>query len=255
MRGVRAVLALLLLLLVQGAAACGTNADTEEETTTLTVFAAASLRAPFEELARAYEAEHTGVKVELSFAGSSDLAAQLEQGASADVFASADTVTMDRVVRAGVVAEDPVPFATNTLQIAVPLDNPAGVTTLADLAGDNVQVVVCAPQVPCGAAAVEVARSAGVELRPVSEEQSVADVLAKVAVGEADAGLVYVTDVLAADDRVAGVPLPEGAEVVSTYPIATPADRDLPDLARDFVELVTGPTGRAVLDDAGFASP
>lgn len=250
MRRLRALPALLLLL---GVTACGTG--DEEDATTLTVFAAASLRTPFEELAQVYEDLHAGMEVELSFAGSSDLAAQLEQGAAADVFASADTVTMGRVVDAGVVDGGPVPFATNTLQMAVPPGNPAGVTTLDDLAGDAVQVVVCAPQVPCGAAAAEVSRRAGVALQPVSEEQSVADVLAKVAVGEADAGLVYVTDVLAADDRVEGVPLPEGAEVVTTYPIVTLTDSDVPDLARAFVDLVTGPTGRAVLDDAGFGSP
>ncbi|MBE7325739.1 molybdate ABC transporter substrate-binding protein [Nocardioides sp. Y6] len=241
------------VVLVVGLTGC-TSAE-ESRTTTLTVHAAASLSGTFTELGELFEAEHDDVDVVFSFAGSSDLAAQLEQGAPADVFASADTTTMDRVVDAGLVDHGPVAFAANTLRIAVPPGNPAGVTGLADLTRDGVQSVVCAPQVPCGLAARELLRSADLDLRPVSEEQSVSDVLAKVAVGEADAGLVYVTDVLAGEDRVDGVTVPQAADVVTTYPVATLTESDQPDLAKAFLDLVVGPRGRQVLDDAGFARP
>lgn len=251
--GVRSRGPLLALLLATALAGCA-DAD-DAGTTTLTVHAAASLTATFTELGERFEAEHEDVDVVLNFAGSSDLVAQLEQGAPGDVLATADAATMGRVVDAGLVADGPVPFATNTLQLAVPPGNPARVTTWPDLARDGVQVVVCAPQVPCGAAAREVVRAAGVDLEPVSEEQSVGDVLAKVAVGEADAGLVYVTDVRAAGDRVDGVTLPGADRVVTTYPVATLGDSDVPDLARDFMDLVLGPEGREVLADAGFGRP
>jgi molybdate transport system substrate-binding protein len=155
----------------------------------------------------------------------------------------------------GLVAGDPVDFATNTLEIATPPDNPAGVTSLQDLAEKDVTVVVCAPQVPCGAAAAQVETNAGIDITPVSEEQSVTDVLGKVTAGEADAGLVYVTDVIGAGDQVHGVPFPESRDVVNVYPIATLVDSEHSDLAQELVDLVTGDEGRQVLEDAGFGTP
>jgi molybdate transport system substrate-binding protein len=234
-------------------AACESDGEGAEPVT-LTVFAASSLTAAFEDLAEQFEADHEGVTVELSLAGSSDLVAQIQQGAPADVFASADQPTMEKLVADDLQGSDPVDFATNTLEIAVPPDNPAGVESLADLAGD-LNLVVCAPEVPCGAAAQQVAAHAGVELEPVSEEQSVTDVLNKVSSGEADAGLVYVTDVAAAGDAVEGITFPESGSVVNTYPIATVADSDHADLAQDFVDLVTGDRGRRVLEGYGFGAP
>ncbi|GAB6936741.1 molybdate ABC transporter substrate-binding protein [Isoptericola variabilis] len=243
-------------LTVMALAGCGASASGTGDagTTTLTVFAAASLKGSFEDLAAQFEAAHEGVDVQLSFAGSSDLVAQIQQGAPADVFASADTATMDRLVGDDLVG-DPQDFATNTLEIAVPPGNPAGVETLADLASPGVKLVLCAPEVPCGAASAKVADAAGLDLRPVSEEQSVTDVLGKVTAGEADAGLVYVTDVAAAGDDVEGVELPESAEAVNTYPIAPVADSDRAELARQFVDLVLSSEGQQTLAGFGFAAP
>ena len=244
------VLALALALVTVG---CTGSPDARR--TRLTVFAAASLTDAFERLGARFEAAHPGVDVELSFGGSTDLAAQIQQGAPADVFASADTVTMERLVAEDLVLSAPRVFATNTLRIAVPPDNPAGVRRLADLASPEVDLVLCAPQVPCGAAALRVAEAAGLGLRPVSEEQSVTDVLNKVALGEADAGLVYRTDVIAAGGRVRGFDFPGSGEVVNAYPIAAVADTRHPALARGFVELVLGEQGRRVLGTAGFGPP
>jgi molybdate transport system substrate-binding protein len=236
------------------AVAAGCGVQDGGGATTLTVFAAASLKGSFEDLAEQFEAAHEGVDVRLAFAGSSDLAAQLRQGAPADVVASADTATMDSLVADDLVG-DPQVFATNTLTIAVPPGNPAGVATLADLADPGVTLVLCAPAVPCGAASARVARAAGLDLRPVSEEQSVTDVLGKVTAGEADAGLVYVTDVAAAGDTVEGVDLPESDGAVNTYPIALVADAEQAELARRFVDLVLSRDGQRTLAASGFGAP
>jgi molybdate transport system substrate-binding protein len=222
---------------------------------TLTVFAAASLKAPFTTLGRTFEAAHPGTTVRFSFAGSSDLVTQLEQGAPADVFAAADATSMGEVVEHTLAAGPPVTFASNTLEIAVPPDNPAGVTSFADLSKPGVKLVVCAPQVPCGAAAQRIERATNTTLEPVSEENAVTDVLGKVVSGEADAGLVYVTDVRAAGDEVKGIPFEESTGAVNLYPIATLADSRDADLAGQFVRLVTGGEGQRVLAAAGFARP
>ncbi|WP_084653426.1 molybdate ABC transporter substrate-binding protein [Nocardioides insulae] len=226
----------------------------ENEDTTLTVFAAASLQDTFTEIADEFEAEHADVDVRLNFDGSSGLAEQIQGGAPADVFASADTQTMDTLVADDLV-ESPEPFATNTLEIAVPPDNPAGIATFADLAGPDVRLVICAPEVPCGHATAQVASDAGVTLAPVSEEQSVTDVLGKVTTGEADAGLVYVTDVTAAGEDVQGIPFEESKDVVNTYPIAPVTDSEHGDLAAEFVTMVRSDAGRQVLTEAGFGTP
>ncbi len=241
----------LLLSAACGGTGEGSDSDSEQ---TLTVFAASSLTATFTELADDFEADHEGVTVELSFGGSSDLVAQVQQGAPADVVATADTVTMERLTTEDLVGE-PVTFATNRLEIVVPPGNPAGVASLQDLARPGLALVVCAPQVPCGAATSQVAEEAGVRLSPVSEEPSVTDVLGKVVSGEADGGLVYVTDVLAAGDEAEGIEFPESQAVINTYPVAVVAGADSDDLADEFVALVTGDRGRAVLSEAGFGRP
>ncbi len=249
-----------VLLLVTGAA-CGSddsddNASSgDAEAKTLTVYAAASLTSTFEEIGKQFESRHDGVTVRFSFGGSSDLVAQIQQGAPADVFASADTKNMDKATADDLVEGDPVNFATNTLEIAVPPDNPAGVASLKDLAKPGTKVVVCAAEVPCGAAALKVEEASGVAINPVSEEQSVTDVLGKVTSGEADAGLVYVTDVQAAGDKVKGITFPESSSAVNTYPIGALADSKNADLAQEFVDLVTGDAGQQILADAGFAGP
>jgi molybdate transport system substrate-binding protein len=247
----------LLAATVLTVTACGANGNDggTDSNAGITVFAAASLRESFTELADRFERENPGTVVVLNVAGSSDLATQISEGAPVDVFASADTRTMERVQDAGLIAGEPVDFATNTLQLAVPPDNPAGIGSFADAARPGTKTVVCAEQVPCGAATAIAEQAAGVELTPVSEESSVTDVLGKVTSGEADVGLVYVTDVRRAGDAVLGVDFPEAAGVINTYPIGTLTDAADPDAARAFVELVTGPQGRSVLEAAGFGAP
>ncbi len=219
---------------------------------TITVFAAASLREVFESLAEDYETRNPGSEVVLNFAGSSDLATQIEAGAPADVFASADAPTMERLAEAGLIDGEPGEFARNRLTIAVPQGNPAGVNGFADLTG--VRLVACAPQVPCGAAATRIQEVTGVRLSPVSEESSVTEVLGKVISGEADAGLVYVTDALAAAGEVEAVPIPEAAEVPNSYLIGAVAP-NAPEAAREFIDTVTGSAGQALLQEAGFQPP
>ncbi|MET1039219.1 MAG: molybdate ABC transporter substrate-binding protein [Aeromicrobium sp.] len=253
-RGVGACVAALALAVV---AACGSSGDgsaDEPDRTTITVFAAASLKGAFTEIGTQFEAANEGVTVTFNFAGSSDLVAQIQQGAPADVFASADTENMDKAAADDLVEGAPTSFASNTLQIATPPDNPAGIDSLDDLTGPDVQVVVCAPEVPCGAAAVGVEEVAGLDIRPVSEEQSVTDVLNKVVSGEADAGLVYVSDVKGAGDSVLGVPFPEAAEVVNTYPIAALTGSEHAETAQAFADFVAGPEGQTVLAAAGFGT-
>ncbi|MGK9146028.1 molybdate ABC transporter substrate-binding protein [Plantibacter flavus] len=220
----------------------------------ITVYAAASLKTTFTELASAFEDEHPGTTVELTFAGSSDLVTQLTNGAPGDVFASADEKNMAKLTDAGLTEGTPVDFATNVLQIAVPPTNPAGIASFADLAKPGVKTVVCAPQVPCGAATVAVETATGVTLAPVSEESSVTDVLGKVTSGEADAGLVYVTDVIAAGDAVTGIAFDESSEAVNTYPIAQLASSANPDVAAAFAAYVVSDAGQRVLKAAGFGA-
>lgn len=262
-------------VLVAALASCGNGADAGDDASpsggatdaagapaeerTLTVLAAASLRDVFTDLAADFEAERDGVTVALSFAGSADLGDQILAGAPADVFASADERNMTRVVDAGD-ASDPVTFATNSLTIVTPPGNPAGVETFADLARDDVKVVVCAPEVPCGGATDAVAEAAGVTVHRVSEEANVTDVLAKVTSGEADAGLVYVTDATLAGDAVDVVDVPETDAALNVYPIAlvAAAEESGPEqvaLAQAWVDLVTGDAGQAALAAAGFGAP
>jgi molybdate transport system substrate-binding protein len=248
-----------IILLAAVGSACGDDSSGGGsgggEETTITVYAAASLTKTFTEIGKQFESDHDGVTVEFSFGGSSDLVSQLQEGAPADVFASADEANMEKLTAEDLQAADPEDFASNTLEIATPPGNPAGISSFADLAGDGVNVVVCAPEVPCGAAAVKAEAATGVTLQPVSEEQSVTDVLAKVTSGEADAGLVYVTDVAGAGDAVDGVPFPESSDIVNTYPIVALQDSKHGDLAQEFVDFVLGDTGQGILEEAGFAQP
>lgn len=258
----RLALAWISVVAVLAVAGCGSSSATPgparsaaASTQTLTVFAAASLKTTFTTLGEQFEASHTAATVTFNFAGSSDLVTQLQQGAPADVFASADTKNMDKATADGLVDGTPAIFASNTLEIAVPPDNPAQVASFQDLTKTGVKVVVCAPAVPCGSATEKVETATGFTLTPVSEESSVTDVLNKVQTGEADAGLVYVTDVKAAGAKVKGVTFPESSEAVNQYPIAALKSSKNLDLATEFTELVTGTQGQQVLADAGFAKP
>jgi molybdate transport system substrate-binding protein len=222
---------------------------------TLVVFAAASLKQSLTEIGEQFKTDNPGATVEFSFAGSSDLVTQLTQGARADVLASADTRNMDRAAQAGLLDGDPVNFASNTLTIAVAPGNPERITSFRDLTREGLTVVVCAPQVPCGTATERIEQSTGVQLDPVSEETSVSDVLNKISSGQADAGLVYVTDVAGSEGKVAAVDVPEAAGAVNTYPIAALDDAANPELARRFVDYVTGEAGQRILGQAGFGRP
>lgn len=220
---------------------------------TVAVFAAASLQQTFTDLSGAFTGANTDARVELTFAGSADLLTQLTQGARGDVFASADAATMDKAARAGLLAGPATPFATNVLTIVVEHGNPKGIKDFRGLA--DVTVVMCAVQVPCGAALPRIQRETGVRLSPVSEEPSVTDVLNKVTSGQADAGLVYATDARSAGDKVGTVAFPEAAGAVNTYQIAPLKDSPDAALARRFVDLITGPAGRQALRAAGFGPP
>nr|WP_102143790.1 molybdate ABC transporter substrate-binding protein [Mycobacterium sp. QGD 101] len=246
-------LAVALSTLVAGLAACGSRDDESGES--ITVYAAASLRDTFTQIGEQFENDNPGTSVELNFAGSSDLVTQLTQGATADVFASADTKNMNIAADAGLLATDPVSFATNTLTIVTAPDNPKEIVSFADLTKPGVTVVVCAAPVPCGSAAERIEERSGIRLDPVSEESSVTDVLNKVTSGQADAGLVYVTDARSAGDKVATVNFPESAGAVNTYPIAALKDSAHPELAAKFVDAVTGESDQRILSDAGFGKP
>jgi molybdate transport system substrate-binding protein len=232
--------------------ACGGDGKDDSGKTTLIVFAAASLKPTFTTLGQQFEAAHGNVKVTFDFDGSSTLVQQIQAGAPADVFASADEPTMKGL---GAAALSPADFATNVLEIATPPGNPAGITGFADLAKPGVTTVICAAEVPCGAATATMEQKTGTTIKPVSEEQSVTDVLGKVESGEADAGVVYVTDVKAAGSKVAGVPIAQASQVVNTYPIAKLQQTKQFDLAQQFVEFVLGSDGQQVLHDAGFGKP
>jgi len=231
-------------------AGAGSTAGGEAE---LTVFAAASLVDVAERVSDVVEEQHPGVTVNLSLAGSSDLVAQVIAGAPADVLVTADETTMGRAVEAGVV-EEPTVVALNHPVLVVPAGNPADVTGL-DASLDDAVLVVCAPQVPCGAAAADLAERAGVTLAPASEEPNVTDVLGKVTSGQADAGIVYATDARRAGSAVETVPVPQSDQVTNRYPAAVVAGTHAPAAARAWMETLTGETGRQALADAGFELP
>lgn len=244
MRRVAVVAAAALLL-------SGCGAATAPRGDTLTIAAAASLQASFTQLVDAFAAEHPEVDVQpIVFDGSSTLAAQLREGAPFDVFATANETTMHAVADHVI---DPAVFATNTLQLAVAPGNPLGVDSLDDLA--ELDVVLCARQVPCGAASITLLDANGVTITPVSEEQNVAAVLTKVRNGEADAGLVYVTDIASAGGAVTGVEVPGADGVINRYPIAAVAGSANAGVARAFVDFVLSPRGREVLAAHGFGEP
>ncbi len=246
------------LLLASGLTACGGDDDGDNGSageTTLTVYAAASLTATFTEIGKQFEAENDGVTVTFNFAGSSDLVAQIQQGAPADVFASADENNMTKATDDDLTAGAPQLFATNVLTIVTEPGNPTNVATLADLANDDLTVVVCAPEVPCGAATNRVEEAAGIDITPASEESSVTDVLNKVTSGEADAGLVYVTDATNAGDAVTAIEFDESAQAVNKYPIAALAGSKHSDLAQAFVDYILSSVGQEVLAGAGFGQP
>jgi molybdate transport system substrate-binding protein len=217
----------------------------------ITVFAAASLRGTFTQLGKQFEAAHPGDTVTFSFGPSSGLARRIINGAPADVFASAATRNMSQVVSAGDAAS-PADFARNRMEVAVPPKNPGHVTSVASLAKPSVKVAVCQPQVPCGVVAARVFRNAGISVSSVTAATDVTSVLTKVELGDVDAGMVYVTDVRAAGSRVKGVVIPSSDNASTAYPIATVNKSSHRGMARAFMRYVLSPQGQKVLARAGF---
>ena len=221
---------------------------------TITVFAAASLTGTFTQLGKQFETAHPGDHVKFSFGPSSGLAEQITSGAPADVFASAAPANMDQVVSAGD-ASNPQNFALNTMEVATPPNNPGKVTSVNDLAKKSVKVALCQPQVPCGVVAAEVFKNAGVTVKPVTLQPDVKSVLTQVELGNVDAGMVYVTDVLAAGTKVKGVVVPANQNASTLYPIATISSSTHQAEAQAFVAYVLSPAGEMVLKAAGFQAP
>jgi molybdate transport system substrate-binding protein len=247
-------------------AACGDDDDdagsstteaTPEESTLegdITVFAAASLTDAFTELGTTFESENPDVSVEFNFGASSALREQILAGAPADVFASANTSNMDQVVDGGA-ASGPEDFVTNLLEIAVPAGNEAGITGLDDFANSDLLIGLCAEEAPCGEFGREALANAGVTPSIDTNEPDVRSLLTKVEAGDLDAGIVYVTDVMAAGDTVEGVEIPTEENVVASYPIAALTDAANRDTAGAFVEFVLSDEGEETLQSYGFGAP
>ena len=237
-------------------AGCGGGEQAQpgaQERVPVTVLAAASLTDVFTKLEPAFEAANPTADLRFSFGASSDLATQIVNGAPADVFASANEKQMQVVADAGKVAGESKPFTTNVLTIVVPPGNPKGIQSFADLARPDVAELVCAPQVPCGAATEEIEQATNIELSPVSEEPDVRSVLAKIQAKEADAGLVYITDAHSAAGTIEQINFPEAKDAVNVYPIAAVEGAPQPQLAEAFVAFVLGPAGQRELTAAGFS--
>ena len=239
-------------------AACGGSDDNSGGSSSaaspseIKVFAAASLTAALTKLGEDYSAANGGTKVTFNFAGSQALATQIQQAAPADVFASADITNMDKVKD---LVNTPQNFASNLLAIVVEKGNPKDVKGLEDLAKPDLKVVLAAEEVPAGKYAKQVLDDAGVSVTPVSQEDNVKAVVTKVSLGEADAGIVYVTDVSAGGDKIEGVDIPEEQNVVATYPIAIVKASKAPDKAQAFMDLVLSAEGQQVLKEYGFLPP
>lgn len=249
------VLGLVLLL---GAAACGSDAPKPQAAPavsgSITVLAAASLTEVLPEVGAAFAAGHPGVDVAFSFGASSTLARQANEGAPADLFASADEASMATAVDGGSALDADV-FARNRLTLLVGRGNPDEITGLADLARPGVTFVACAPDVPCGRLAAEVLRRAGLAVEPESYEENVKAVVAKVTLGEADAGIVYATDTRAAGERAEAVDIPDPVNVVAAYPVAVLRQSERPAVARAFHDYLLSGAGRAILARHGFLAP
>jgi molybdate transport system substrate-binding protein len=248
------------------AAACGSSSDDNSSGSspsasassgasgTVTVFAAASLTESFTTLGKQFEAAHPGTTVKFNFGASSTLAENINQGAPADVFASASPKNTKQVVDAGG-ASDSKTFANNVMEIAVPPDNPANVTQVTDLAKSGVKVALCQPQVPCGTVAQEVFKKADITVKPVTQGADVKAVLTTVQLGEVDAGMVYQTDVQSAGTKVKGIVIPADQNASTSYPIAQLTKAPNATGAAAFVDYVLSPDGAKVLQQAGFAAP
>jgi molybdate transport system substrate-binding protein len=259
MVGSRVRLSVLLAAVALLAAACGGNGDNSSSggsgsgsPAEIKVFAAASLTAAFNKIGQDWTAANPNAKVTFNFAGSQALATQIQQGAPADVFASADTTNMGKVSSQ---ADTPKNFASNLLQIIVAKGNPTGVKGLSDLSKPDLKVVLAAPDVPAGKYAQQALGARHVTVRPVSLEDNVKAVVTKISLGEADAGIVYVTDVTAGGDKVEGVDIPNSQNVPATYPIAVLKASSHQAQAQSFMNMVLSDQGQQVLKSFGFLPP
>ena len=238
-----------------GSGSSGSASSSPKLSGTVTVFAAASLKESFTTLGKEFEKEHPGTKVTFSFGGSDSLAASINGGAPADVFASASPKTMKIVTDAGDASGTPAAFVRNQLEIATLPGNPEKISSLKDLTRSGLKVVLCDKAVPCGAAAQKALEASSLKLTPVSYEQDVKAALTKVELKEADAAVVYKTDVNAAGDKVEGVDFPESAKAINDYPIVRLKDAPNADAAEAFIALVQAAEGQKVLTEAGFLKP
>ena len=247
----------LLLVVALVVAACGSGDNSSGgsgsgSTTEIKVFAAASLTDAFNKIGQDWTAANPNTKVTFNFAGSQALATQIQQSAPADVFASADTTNMGKVSS---LVDSPKPFASNLLQIIVPKGNPNGVKALSDLAKPDLKVVLAAPDVPVGKYSRQALDAQHINVKPVSLEDNVKAVVTKVSLGEADAGIVYTTDVTAGGDKVEGVDIPESQNIPATYPVAVVKASGHQAQAQSFVDLVLSAQGQQVLKSFGFLPP
>jgi molybdate transport system substrate-binding protein len=230
-------------------------AGSAKPTGTLVVFAAASLNAAFDKISVQFEKANPGVTVKFNYAGSSSLVTSIKQGAPADVFASANTSNMTAVTDASLAGGTPQVFARNDAEIMVEAGNPKSIKSINDLSNSAIKVVLCAPAVPCGSLAQQIFKKANITVKPVSEEASVSGVVTKVSLGEADAGLVYVTDVKAGGDKIEGVAIPSAQNVIADYPIVRLKDASNATAADAFISYVMSPAGQEVLASYGFLPP
>ena len=234
--------------------ACASSPESQEQTT-LEVYAASSLAMPFAEAGVAFEKEHPGVKVQFNLGASSDLARFVQEGAPADVFASADVANMDKVESEDLLASPSIVFATNYLEIIVEKGNPLGISSLEDLSNPDLIFVTTNPDVPIGKYTAEVLKKAGVSITPDSFENNVKGIMLKVASGEADTGIVYHSEVVASDGQVEGVKIPTDLNIVAKYPIGVIKNSANQKQAQGFVDFLLSPEGQALLTQYGFGVP
>lgn len=253
---------MVLAILALVTASCGNSSSATDDSTSsnmvsgsLTVSAAASLQSAFTDMRSGFEKSNPGVSVTLNFGASSTLAQQIISGAPVDVFASADESNMKKIADASLVKGDPRIFATNSLEIIVRKGNPSNISTIADLARPGIVYITCAPEVPIGRYGAQVLRDAGVSAKPSSYEPDVKGIVTKVTAGEADAGIVYATDVTATRGAASGVAIPMSSNLVATYPIASISTSRNISTADAWIAFVTSTEGRAILHAYGFGTP
>ena len=246
---------LLAIFALGSLLALGCGGNESSATTNLTVFGASSLTEALPELASAFKEDHPEASFNFSFGSSSDLAAQILEGAPVDVFASADDSNMEKVVAGGEALGTPTSFARNTFAIIVAKGNPKAIAGISDLASADLLVVTCVETAPCGKGALAILANAGVRVVPKSYEEKVKGVVTKVTSGEADAGIVYVTDVLAADASADGVDIPSNINVVNNYPVVVTKESNNAALAQQFIDFIASKAGQTILARYGFLAP